>query len=53
MNKRILIIDDEENIRQMTRLTLETAGYEVSEAGSGAEALAILIRGAHDAPHSC
>ncbi len=42
MSKRVLIIDDEENIRQMTRLTLETAGYEVAEAGSGTEALAIL-----------
>ena len=42
MSKRVLIIDDEENIRQMTRLTLETAGYEVGEAGSGMEAFAIL-----------
>ena len=42
MSKRVLIIDDEENIRQMTRLTLETAGYEVGEAESGMEAFAIL-----------
>ncbi len=46
MSKRVLIIDDEENIRQMTRLTLETAGYEVGEAGSGTEALAILVSAA-------
>ena len=42
MSKRVLLIDDEENIRQMTRLTLESAGYEVGEAGSGMEAFAIL-----------
>ncbi|MBC7911880.1 MAG: response regulator [Pyrinomonadaceae bacterium] len=39
-DKRILIIDDEDHIRRMFRLTLETAGYEVSEAGDGQEGLA-------------
>ena len=33
MPKRVLIIDDEENIREMMRLALEAAGYEVGEAG--------------------
>jgi len=42
MPKRVLIIDDEENIREMTRLALETAGYEVGEARSGLEAFAII-----------
>ncbi len=42
MTKRILIIDDEANIRQMTRLALEAAGYKVGEAASGLEAFAIL-----------
>jgi DNA-binding response OmpR family regulator len=42
VNKRILIIDDEGNIRQMCRLALETAGYEVGEAEDGIEAFAIL-----------
>jgi len=42
MSERVLIIDDEENIRQMLRLTLETAAYEVGEAGDGMEAFAIL-----------
>jgi len=42
MAERVLIIDDEENIRQMIRLTLEAAGYEVGEAEDGIEAFAIL-----------
>jgi DNA-binding response OmpR family regulator len=35
MTKRILVVDDEGHIRQMIRLTLETAGYEVGEAEDG------------------
>ncbi|HEV2836291.1 MAG TPA: response regulator, partial [Pyrinomonadaceae bacterium] len=35
MAERILIIDDEDHIRRMMRLTLETAGYAVGEAGDG------------------
>jgi len=42
MPDRVLIIDDEENIRQMIRLTLEAAGYVVAEAEDGIEAFAIL-----------
>jgi CheY-like chemotaxis protein len=42
MARRVLIIDDEENIREMIRLALEAAGYEVSEAGSGLEAFAVI-----------
>ena len=42
MPERVLVIDDEENIRQMLRLTLETANYDVGEAGDGMEAFAIL-----------
>lgn len=32
---KLLIIDDEPHIRQMMRLTLEAAGYQVDEAGDG------------------
>jgi DNA-binding response OmpR family regulator len=39
MSKRILIIDDEENIRRVTRLTLQAAGYEVGEAADGQRGL--------------
>ena len=37
----ILVVDDEEHLRRMMRLTLEAAGYEVDEAadGEGAEAV--------------
>lgn len=45
MNKRILIIDDEEHIRRMMRLTLEAAGYEVGEAQDGVEGLKIYSDG--------
>ena len=36
---RILIVDDEDNLRRLMRLTLETAGYEVAEAADGEAAL--------------
>jgi two-component system, NtrC family, response regulator len=36
---KVLIVDDEAHIREMIRLTLETAGYEVEEAASGEAAL--------------
>jgi len=35
MAERILIIDDEDHIRRMMRLTLEAAGYGVGEADDG------------------
>ena len=38
-NKRVLIIDDEENIRYMLQLILEDEGYEVELANDGAEGI--------------
>jgi DNA-binding response OmpR family regulator len=45
MNKRILIIDDEENIRRVVRLTLEAAGYEIGEAIDGVQGLEYFADG--------
>ena len=45
MSKRILIIDDEENIRRVTRLTLQAAGYEVGEASDGESGLEVFSDG--------
>src|SRR6267142_4069079 len=39
MAKRVLIVDDEENIRRVTRITLEAAGYQVGEADDGERGL--------------
>lgn len=40
MSKSILTVDDSASIRQMVKLTLGAAGYQVHEAGNGAEGLA-------------
>ena len=45
MTKRILIIDDEEHIRRMMRITLEAAGYAVGEAHDGQEGLNLYADG--------
>jgi DNA-binding response OmpR family regulator len=42
MPKHVLIIDDEENIRRVTRLTLQAAGYEVGEASDGQKGLELF-----------
>jgi CheY-like chemotaxis protein len=39
MSQSVLIIDDEDHVRQMMRLALETSGYEVGEAKDGSEGL--------------
>ena len=43
MSAKILIVDDETNVRLNYRVTLETEGYEIFEAVSGASALEELI----------
>ncbi|WP_408096779.1 response regulator [Peredibacter sp. HCB2-198] len=40
--KRILIVDDDPNIREALKAYLEFEGYEVRVAGNGKEALALL-----------
>jgi DNA-binding response OmpR family regulator len=47
MSKRILVIDDEEHIRRMMRMTLEAAGYEVGEAPDGADGIRIFDDGSN------
>ena len=39
MKRRILVLEDEENIRSFLVLNLKRAGYEVIEAETGEEAL--------------
>ncbi len=44
MQKRIMIVDDETNIRFVLRKMLEKDGYEVIEARNGKEGLELLAR---------
>jgi two-component system, chemotaxis family, chemotaxis protein CheY len=39
MKKRILAVDDSPSVRQMVKLSLSGAGYDIVEAGDGAEGL--------------
>ena len=39
MRKRILTVDDSPSVRQMVKLTLSGAGYDIIEAGDGADGL--------------
>jgi two-component system nitrogen regulation response regulator NtrX len=48
MKARILVVDDEAEIRRSVRMILEYEGYDVQEAASGPEGLAILEREAPD-----
>jgi PAS domain S-box-containing protein len=44
----VMVVEDEPSLRELTREVLEAQGYQVLEAGTGAEALAILR--AHQGP---
>ena len=43
-SETILLVDDDASIRRLLRDTLEPLGYELLEAGSGEDALAVLDR---------
>jgi two-component system response regulator ResD len=46
---RILVVDDEPEVRYLMGVTLRMAGYQVSEASGGEEALHMIDRTAFDA----
>ncbi len=48
MKARILVVDDEAEIRRSVRMILEYEGYDVLEASSGPEGLALIEREAPD-----
>ena len=48
MNEKILIVDDEPNVRLSYRAALETEGYVIKEAHCGAKALDALASDAFD-----
>ncbi len=45
---RILIIDDEDELRSMLRQMLEQAGHQVTEAVNGAEGIQLYEQDTHD-----
>jgi len=48
MNKKVLVIDDEETIRKFIKIQLGKAGYEVREAADGEQAMMQLKRDRFD-----
>src|SRR4051794_4726646 len=46
--KRILIVDDEENLRHMASVLLRKEGYVTETAGGGTEAVAKIKTAAYD-----
>lgn len=48
MNQRVLIVDDNEDVRRILGLRLQHAGFEVGDAADGAEGLEAVRRGKWD-----
>ena len=46
--KRILVIDDEENMRHMLAVLLEKEGYQVDNAGNGKQGLDLAVENFYD-----
>jgi len=44
MKQKVLIVDDEEDILNLAKITIESAGYAVITATSGEEALQLIPR---------
>ena len=42
---RVLVVDDEEQVRKVVGTTLKKGGYDVEEAGDGAKAIEVLNSG--------
>ncbi|MCA1607351.1 MAG: response regulator, partial [Acidobacteria bacterium] len=42
MSQRILLVDDDELLRDLLEMTLALEGYEIGVASNGAEALTLL-----------
>ena len=45
MNERVLVVDDQDVVRDVIRLTLESAGYTVLDAATPLEAIALVRDG--------
>ena len=48
MSKKILVVDDEPNVRLSYRVALEIEGYAITEAHCGAKALDDLAAGSFE-----
>jgi two-component system OmpR family response regulator len=48
MPKRILVVDDDENILNLEKTILEQKGFDVTPAAGGAEALRLLATAIFD-----